>query len=114
MVTNPSGLSEEHAAITSALGDQIFVFDPCDDGNETWVTREAFVARLGALEPIKTPSAIFQTVLSVNDEVAYSLRTRICLRPRRRMQNPPKGNRRRIRACRDHSLCCHVTVVTSQ
>ena len=77
MVTNPSGLSEEHAAITSALGDQIFVFDPCDDGNETWVTREAFVARLGALEPIKTPSAIFQTVLSVNDEVAYSLRIRI-------------------------------------
>ena len=70
LLTDPSGLSEEQASITHALHDQIFVFDPVDEGNTTWLKRDAAIELIQTLESITNPSEIFKTVLTVNDELA--------------------------------------------
>jgi hypothetical protein len=52
------------------LRDNMFMYDPMNEGNDTWLERDALLSRIHELEPIADPQQIFQTVLNAEDQLA--------------------------------------------
>jgi hypothetical protein len=62
-------MSDAMAGVLRTLGESLFVFDPLEEGPASWLTRGELVARLKALPPINDPHAVFNAVLSAEDEL---------------------------------------------
>jgi hypothetical protein len=63
-----SGLDAVAARVVEALARCTVVFHPLERGPESWLQRRAILELLRAKEPIREPSAVFHTVLTVEDE----------------------------------------------
>ena len=66
-----SGLNEPGMKETvEGLRGNMFLYEPENDGNDTWLERDALLSRIHELEPIADPQQIFQTVLNAEDQLA--------------------------------------------
>ena len=60
-------LAKEAAEVLFRLGQRLFVYDPCDQGDDSWLKCEQLTRVLEALPPIKDTQNAFKTVLNPED-----------------------------------------------
>ena len=82
LVSNKSGLSESDGRILDALSRRVFVYDPREKGNRTWVKRVELLEQVKILPKVENPQDVFQTVLTAEDEdvlgrIAHALQSRV-------------------------------------
>ena len=91
----PEGLDETTAEVLGALcADNVFAFHLLGRGDDTWMTRDALIARLRALPGIASPTDLFRSVLCDADKeqlrsLVASLGTHAELSNRRHAQRHP-------------------------
>ena len=61
-ILNTEGMTEDHVEIMQCLRDCVFLYDPVDNGNQSWDNYESIKKKLGDMPSITNPGAIFQTV----------------------------------------------------
>ena len=82
LLLGSTGVADETKKLLSALSGRVFVFDPFDGGDDSWLKRDGIIDRIKGLAPIKDPAGVFKTVLISEDErelrnIVEALATRI-------------------------------------
>ena len=62
------GLPADTAELIGGLAGSVFIFDPCGEGDASWLKRPEIVRRIKGLTPIADAQSIFRTVLVPEDE----------------------------------------------
>lgn len=62
-----TGLDDESIAVLRQLSQLMFIYDPLDEGGESWITRQGLIKLIQDLPPIRQPQHAFHTVLNTDD-----------------------------------------------
>ena len=66
-------LASEAAEVLFRLGQRLFIYEPCDQGDDSWSKRGQLTEVLRALSPIRDPHNAFNTVLNPEDREQLQL-----------------------------------------